>query len=119
MSANGSVDSFLIDGFPRNKNNLDGWNKQMGDKCNLLFTLVFDCSEDICIQRCLSRGEAGSGRPDDNLESLKKRIESHMDDTMPIIDHYAQLGLVRKVSASESPEKVFAEVQKVFDAVQE
>ena len=27
----------------------------------------------VCIQRCLSRGEAGSGRSDDNIESLRKR----------------------------------------------
>jgi len=25
------------------------------------------------MQRCLSRGEAGSGRSDDNLDSLRKR----------------------------------------------
>merc|ERR1712055_675057 len=26
---------FLIDGFPRNEDNLTGWNRQMGDKVNL------------------------------------------------------------------------------------
>lgn len=38
---------FLIDGFPRNKDNLDGWNRQMGGKANLQFVLFFDCSEEV------------------------------------------------------------------------
>ncbi len=32
---------FLIDGFPRNENNLLGWNKQMSEKVNLKFVLFF------------------------------------------------------------------------------
>lgn len=32
---------FLIDGFPRNEDNLQGWNKQMSDKVNLKFVLFF------------------------------------------------------------------------------
>ena len=39
--------NFLIDGFPRNQNNMDGWNSAMGDKSNLRFVLFFDCSEEV------------------------------------------------------------------------
>jgi UMP-CMP kinase len=89
----------------------------MSDKSHLLFILFFDCTEDVCVQRCLSRGEAGSGRTDDNLESLKKRIVTYTDSTKPIIDHYDDLGLVRKVCAAGSPDQVFEQVKKFFDAV--
>ena len=41
-----------------------------------------------CTSRCLQRGAAGSGRSDDNLESLKKRFQTYVSDTMPIIRHY-------------------------------
>ena len=40
--------NFLIDGFPRNKDNLDGWQRQMGTKTNVKFVLFFDCSEQVC-----------------------------------------------------------------------
>merc|ERR1711881_701936 len=60
---------FLIDGFPRNEDNLQGWNEAVGDKVNLRFVLFLDCSENTCIERCLKRGAAGSGRSDDNEES--------------------------------------------------
>ena len=47
MEENAAKNNFLIDGFPRNQNNLDGWNKAMGDKSNLRFVLFFDCSEEV------------------------------------------------------------------------
>ena len=34
--------NFLIDGFPRNEDNLTGWTEQMGDKVELAFGCVFD-----------------------------------------------------------------------------
>lgn len=38
---------FLIDGFPRNQNNLEGWNNQMGEKVNLKFVLFFNCPLEV------------------------------------------------------------------------
>jgi UMP-CMP kinase len=40
-------DTFLIDGFPRNKDNLDGWARQMGEKTNVKGVLFFECSEKV------------------------------------------------------------------------
>lgn len=105
---------FLVDGFPRNKDNLDGWERAMSDKTKLLFILFFECSRDLCTERCLGRGAAGSGRSDDNLESLQKRFNTYLHDTMPIIEHYDQKGLVRKINAEECPDDVFGCVKKVF-----
>lgn len=106
---------FLIDGFPRNKDNLDGWQREMGDKTNVKFVLFFDCSQETCMNRCLQRGAAGSGRSDDNEESLKKRFQTYIGDTMPIIEYYDALGLVRKIDASKDPASVFEDVIKAFE----
>jgi UMP-CMP kinase len=40
-------DTFLIDGFPRNKDNLDGWNRQMGTKTNAKGVLFFECANEV------------------------------------------------------------------------
>lgn len=104
---------FLIDGFPRNQDNLDGWNNKMSDKVDFQFVLFFECSEDVCIQRCLKRGES-SGRADDNLESLKKRIATYVGDSLPIIEHYHKLGKVRTIDASPDADIVFQDVQQVM-----
>lgn len=108
---------FLIDGFPRNQDNLDGWDRNMTGKVDLLFVLFFDCAAEICIQRCLKRGAEGSGRIDDNMEVLEKRIQTFVNDSMPIIKHYEKLHLVRRVDATKTPELVFEDVKVIFQGL--
>ncbi|GAB1601716.1 UMP-CMP kinase-like isoform X2 [Argonauta hians] len=113
METSGKKD-FLIDGFPRNQSNLSGWNEAMEDSANVKLILYFNCSEDVCTQRCLKRGLT-SGRVDDNIESLKKRIVTYNESTKPIIDHYKNLGLVKEIVAEGSPVEVFEEVKDVIN----
>lgn len=113
MEATGN-NKFLIDGFPRNEDNLQGWNRKMEEKVQLLFVLFFECSEDQCVERCLKRGES-SGRSDDNLESLKKRFNTYINDTMPIIEHYRKQDLVKPVDAAPAPDQVFEAVKVAFE----
>ncbi|XP_039260002.2 UMP-CMP kinase-like [Styela clava] len=110
---NGEKYKFLIDGFPRNKDNLDGWNDAMNDKVDLKFVLFFDCPESVCTTRILERGQT-SGRTDDNADSLKKRFNTYATETKPIIDHYGESGKVRKIAADHDPETVFQETSKYF-----
>ncbi|XP_061550486.1 UMP-CMP kinase isoform X2 [Phycodurus eques] len=93
--------SFLIDGFPRNEDNLQGWNNVMDGKADVKFVLFFDCSNEVCINRCLERGK-NSRRTDDNRESLEKRIQTYLQSTRPIIELYEKQGKVRCVDASHS-----------------
>lgn len=107
-------DRFLIDGFPRNRDNLDGWNKEMSDVAKVIRVLFFNCSEQVCVERCLSRGKT-SGRTDDNEESLKKRIKTYTESTMEIIEQFRKLNLVSEIHAEKSPDEVFEEVKKVLN----
>lgn len=112
MQVDPAKSKFLIDGFPRNQDNLDGWIKQMEAKVNLQFVLFFECPDGVCIDRCLSRG---TGRSDDNIESLKKRFNVFYTETMPIVDHYEKMSLVRRVNSEKPPELVFEDVQQAFN----
>lgn len=110
---NASITSkaFLIDGFPRNQDNLKGWEREMTSKAKVLFVLYLHCPEDVCVTRCLNRNE---GRSDDNEESLRKRIKTYHTQTLPIIEHYRTQNLVREVSARSPPDEVYKEVEKIF-----
>ncbi|XP_047419370.1 UMP-CMP kinase-like [Sciurus carolinensis] len=114
MAANAEKNKFLIDGFPRNQDNLQGWNKTVDGKADVSFVLFFDCNNEICIERCLERGKS-SGRSDDNRESLEKRIQTYLQSTKPIIHLYEEVGKVKKIDASKSVDEVFDEVVKIFD----
>ncbi len=107
-------DHFLIDGFPRNEDNLKGWEKEVGDSIHLKFVLFFVCDKATCVDRCLNRGAAGSGRSDDNLESLEKRFDTYVNATMPIIKHFEAKGQVMEIDAKKSPDEVFEDVKKHF-----
>lgn len=76
---------FLIDGFPRNMNNYEGWMKVMGDQVIVPFIVVCDADEDTMIERILERAKT-SGRIDDNIESLKKRFAVFKNETLPIVN---------------------------------
>ncbi|XP_045481637.1 UMP-CMP kinase-like [Harmonia axyridis] len=110
-------EKFLIDGFPRSKNNLDGWNNTAAKRINLSFVLYFDCPLETCTERCLARGAAGSGRSDDNLESLQKRVKTFLSETEPIIQHYKAMDMVKTVDATKTENEVFEEVAKIFDEI--
>ena len=74
---------YLIDGFPRNADNLEGWNKIMADFADVRFTLFLDCPEKTMETRLLGRNE---GRTDDNIESIRKRFHTYQTETRPILD---------------------------------
>ena len=43
------VKKFLIDGFPRNEDNLQGWNSKMRDNVDVKCVLFFDCPEEVLL----------------------------------------------------------------------
>ena len=74
MESNGwNKSKFLLDGFPRSQENIDGWVKEFGDDVEIERVLFFDLDEDTMKQRLLKRGET-SGRADDNEEAIVKRF---------------------------------------------
>ena len=113
IKASGSK-KVMVDGFPRNKDNLDGWNEQMGGKADVDFVLFLKCGRETCTERILKRAET-SGRTDDNLESLRKRFDTYVNQTMPIIEHFEKVGKVRTIDAEHNPEEVFDKITKLFD----
>ena len=89
---------FLIDGFPRNQDNYDGWTKVMGEVTDVAYVLHFDATEEEMINRVMERAKT-SGRIDDNLESLKKRFNNFKTEQMPIIEKFDAMGKAKKINA--------------------
>ena len=46
-----NVDKFVIDGFPRDLQNFEHWNKVMGKETEIQFILFLDCPNDVMIGR--------------------------------------------------------------------
>lgn len=102
-------DKFLVDGFPRDMENLACWNTIMSDIADVQFLLFLDCPNEIMVDRLLERGKT-SGRNDDNIESIKKRLVTYDQSTRPIIEHFRGLGKVREVNSHRPIDDVYGEV---------
>lgn len=78
--------------------------------CPSKFTLFFNCTEEVMLERLLKRGET-SGRSDDNPESIKKRFKTFVETSMPVVDYFREKGKVYRVEAIKSPEEVYGYVK--------
>jgi UMP-CMP kinase len=104
---------FLVDGFPRNQDNLQGWQKLMSEYAQVHFVLHLECPEKVMETRLLGRNE---GRVDDNLESIKKRFTTFVNETKPILETFEKAGKVRTIKADRTVDEVYADVAAVFVA---
>jgi UMP-CMP kinase len=89
---------FLIDGFPRNEDNYRGWYDVLGDSVTVPFIIFFEASEETMQTRIMARGQT-SGRNDDNVEILKKRFNTFLEETVPIVEKYKLEDKVRCINA--------------------
>jgi guanylate kinase len=75
---------FLVDGFPRNFENWEVWQRVVGADVTLAFVLLLECGEDVMRERLLARGRT-SGRADDNQEAIQKRLRVLRHETIPLV----------------------------------
>ena len=104
---------FLLDGFPRNQENINEWNKQVGKEAHIQFVLFFDVDKEIMKKRLIKRGE-DSGRADDNEETIMKRFETFEKESVPVIKFYQKQKKVQQIDAGKSIEVVNEQVKKCF-----
>lgn len=107
---------YLIDGFPRNMDNLQGWKKVTEGLVDEKFCLFLDCSEKVMEERVLARGLT-SGRSDDNVESIRKRFKTFIESTMPIVDSYKLQGKLRVVRTDQSVQLVWESIKPLFKEI--
>ena len=105
---------FLVDGFPRNQDNFDGWTRIMGEDVDVVYCLHFDCNEEELTNRIMARA-ASSGRSDDNPETLKKRFKQFDDEGMPIIKIFEEQNKVRSIDCFTDKDAVFESVKKALE----
>ena len=108
---------FLVDGFPRNEDNQEGWERVMGNDVDMKFVLFLDCEEETMIQRINKRGEeqGENKRNDDNLEVLIKRFKVFREQSMPIVEMYEARNQVKKINANQEAAQVYADVLTAFE----
>ena len=87
-------DIILIDGFPRNIENIRVSGIEPSG------VLYLDCDEKVCLERLLLRK-----RFDDNEKCIHERFLSFKRDTLPLIEYYRERNLLYRVDDIEETVK--------------
>ena len=101
---------FLIDGFPRNKDNYEGWCSLSAkyDNITVAKVLFLNCSEDTMLKRIYKRAdESTEKRVDDNIEAFKKRINVFVNETLPVVQLYESSDMVLRLDSEKTQESIY------------
>jgi adenylate kinase len=115
-------DGFILDGFPRTVGQAQALDRMLADKGLALDGVVeLKVDENALIKRIEARVAQMSARgepvrPDDNAESLRRRLEAYRALTAPLIGHYARKGILKSVDGMAPIEKVSAAIAAALDS---
>lgn len=105
----------IFDGFPRTTPQAEALQvmlKARGGDVSVMLSLEVEREE--LIQRLLKRGET-SGRADDNLETIEKRIAVYNEQTAPVIKFYEKEGSYAPINGIGTIDEIFSRIVEALD----
>lgn len=114
LSWEDAKDGFLLDGYPRNRTQVeafDGIIGRLGVELDVVLELTADREE--LIARLVKRAEI-DGRTDDNEDVIRHRLEVFEKETAPMIEEYRSRGLLKQVDGLGEIEAVNARIMEAL-----
>lgn len=111
-----TANGVIFDGFPRTIEQaaaLDTLLEKRGSKVHAVIGLEVDDAE--LIDRLIKRGKE-SGRSDDNIETIRERLNVYHTLTSPLRDFYTKAGKYHRIPGSGSIEGIYRGIRKSLDA---
>ena len=105
----------IFDGFPRTVAQAEALSEMLDEYGTTVHAVVgLEVGDDELIDRLVKRGK-DSGRSDDNLDTIKKRIAVYHKQTAPLRDYYLSKGQYNAIKGSGSVEDIFKEISGTLD----
>ena len=105
----------IFDGFPRTipqAEALKAMLKERGAEVSAVIGL--EVEEEELIDRLIKRDQV-SGRSDDNLETIKSRLDVYHNQTTPLKDYYINEKKYKAIHGMGTIESIFAAIEKEID----
>lgn len=106
----------IFDGYPRTIPQAEALKKMLNERGQDITVMIdLDVPEEELIARLLRRGEQ-SGRADDNLETIKKRLVVYNTQTAPLKEFYKKEGKYQYINGHASMEDTFTSIVEAIEA---
>lgn len=100
----------VFDGFPRTVPQAEALKKLLEKRGTKLHAVIgLEVPEDELVQRMIARGKE-TGRADDNLETIKNRLDVYHTQTLPLREYYTNEGKYMGVNGSGIVDEIFHEI---------
>ena len=107
----------IFDGFPRTIPQAKALKKMLNERgTDVSIMLNLQVDEDELIKRLLERGKV-SGRSDDNLETIKSRLEVYHTQTAPLADYYIEEGKHVAIKGMGTIDEIFGRIKEAINKV--
>ena len=101
----------IFDGFPRTIEQAKALKNLLSERNTQLDIVIgLEVEDEELIDRLIKRGKE-SGRSDDNLETIQKRLEVYHNQTSPLRDFYINEGLYAHIKGSGSVQDIFGDIK--------
>ena len=105
----------IFDGFPRTIPQAEALKKMLAERNTEVSAVIgLEVEEKELIDRLLKRGQI-SGRSDDNLETIKSRLDVYHNQTTPLKDFYIKEKKYKKIHGMGSVDSIFDSIAKEID----
>ncbi|MGH8867761.1 MAG: adenylate kinase [Actinomycetes bacterium] len=105
-------DGWVLDGFPRTVGQAGSLDARPDGSVDAVIAL--DVSQPELARRVRGRARR-EGRDDDSDETLGRRLAVYEENTRPLLAHYGQLGVLKRVDGSRSPDRVTQSILRALD----
>ena len=100
----------IFDGFPRTIPKAEALAVMLGEHNTSIHAVVgLEVDEEELINRMIERGKS-SGRCDDNLETIKKRLNVYHKQTAPLRDYYVKAGSYSRIDGNRKVDEIFGDI---------
>lgn len=133
---------FMLDGYPRTRSQAESLDQLLTEiQRPIDVALYLDAELELIIWRITGRrvapksgrvyhienrppkqegicdvsGEPLIQRPDDNEETVRKRMKVYLDNTLPIVQYYEDKGILQKLDGAKDPEDLEQDLAELLD----
>lgn len=101
----------IFDGFPRTIPQAESLKKMLAERGSEVHAVIgLEVPEEELIRRMLQRGKE-TGRADDNIDTITKRLKVYHEQTAPLREYYEQEGNYLPVEGCGDVDRIFFDIK--------